>query len=670
MWVQFSLAVIFAALLLYIPGFLFFRAFGFNHTSSFAFAPAYSVTSFSLLALCLYFLDIHASLFSIVIPTTVLPVILRVLLKNQRLSRREDLGHDQYTLLAAYLLFGVASATLVFVRNLDGAASFFQAYDNWLHLGVVRSFLESGNFSSFQSIYMGYQDVNPYTSQMSFYPSAWHLLVALIVQTLGVPITMAVNAINFSLVALVFSSGCFILFKSLFKSDNNILLSGVISSVIFSICPWDFLIFGPLYPNLLSIVLIPGSISMFLRFLSVTNDGKLKIRMQFGFLFVLMCIGIAFSQPNGIFTLGVFLAPYLVFCAGIDTYKPYVLKSRFVRRAAAVSIIAAIWVGLFLSPPLQSVVQHNWASSTSLRQSIVDVLLFSVASHPMQLLASLFTLVGLLVCTFNQKYRWMVFPYVFTGISYVVCVSTEGVLKHLLTGFWYTDPHRIALQLSLFALPIAVLGISKVLTHTVCAITGRFVFANKRLALLQGGLLFIVACFLLYPSYELRGFGGVETPFGYVEAKVQYQNSKDGDVILTSEEIEFAEQVKQLIPDHSLLINSPNDGSGYLHSLLDLNVLYRQFKSPSLLGEKADSSIIRQGLNNYLADCDVQSAIDDLDCKYVLLLDVNNLEDVNRRYFWTYAPEDWSGIESIDDDTPGFTCLLSKNDMRLYRIDR
>ena len=409
---------------------------------------------------------------------------------------------------------------------------------------------------------------------------------------------------------------------------------------------------------------------MFLRFLSVADDDKLQVQLLPGFLFVLMCVGIAFSQPNGIFTLGVFLAPYLVFCSGIGTYRARLLKSRSVRRIVTASVIAAIWVGLFLSPPLQSVVQHNWASSTSLRQAIVDVVLFSVASHPIQLLASLFTLVGFLICVFNHKYRWMVFPYIFSAFSYVICVATEGFLKHLLTGFWYTDPHRIALQLSLFALPIAVLGVNKVFTLAACVLKNRCSYIGDESVLAHGGLLFIIACILLYPSYELRGFSGVETPFGYVEAKVQYQNSIDGDVILTSEEIEFAEQAKRLIPDHSLLVNSPNDGSGYLHSLLDLNVLYRQFKSPSLLGEKASSAIIRQELDNYIDDRDVQAAIDDLNCKYVLLLDINDLEDDNRRYFWTYDPEDWSGIESIDDDTPGFTCLLSKNDMRLYRIDR
>ena len=222
MWLQFVLAVLLAALLLFIPGLLFFRVFGFGRAASFAFAPTYAVATYSLLALCLYFLKIQASLISIVLPTIVLPVVVRALFKNRNSFRRAGRGHDRFALLVSYLIFGVASATVIFVRNLDGPSSFFfQAYDNWLHLGVVRSFLESGNFSSFQSIYMGYQDVNPYTSQLSFYPSAWHLLVALIAQTLDTSITMAVNAINFSLVALVFSSGCYIFFETLLSRTTR-----------------------------------------------------------------------------------------------------------------------------------------------------------------------------------------------------------------------------------------------------------------------------------------------------------------------------------------------------------------------------------------------------------------------------------------------------------------
>ena len=38
-------------------------------------------------------------------------------------------------------------------------------------------------------------------------------------------------------------------------------------------------------------------------------------------------------------------------------------------------------------------------------------------------------------------------------------------------------------------------------------------------------------------------------------------------------------------------------------------------------------------------------------------------------HFWSYFPEQWKGIEGVDDSTPGFSVVLSRDDMRLYKID-
>lgn len=35
---------------------------------------------------------------------------------------------------------------------------------------------------------------------------------------------------------------------------------------------------------------------------------------------------------------------------------------------------------------------------------------------------------------------------------------------------------------------------------------------------------------------------------------------------------------------------------------------------------------------------------------------------------YRYKPEDWAGIESVTDETPGFEVVLADGDMRLYKI--
>ena len=38
------------------------------------------------------------------------------------------------------------------------------------------------------------------------------------------------------------------------------------------------------------------------------------------------------------------------------------------------------------------------------------------------------------------------------------------------------------------------------------------------------------------------------------------------------------------------------------------------------------------------------------------------------RYLFSYYPDQWTGIDAINDQTPGFEVVLSEGDMRLYRI--
>ena len=52
----------------------------------------------------------------------------------------------------------------------------------------------------------------------------------------------------------------------------------------------------------------------------------------------------------------------------------------------------------------------------------------------------------------------------------------------------------------------------------------------------------------------------------------------------------------------------------------------------------------------------------------MLLLD-QGMRTNQTKHFWSYYPEQWSGIEGITDQTPGFKTILAEKDMRLYKIE-
>ena len=94
---------------------------------------------------------------------------------------------------------------------------------------------------------------------------------------------------------------------------------------------------------------------------------------------------------------------------------------------------------------------------------------------------------------------------------------------------------------------------------------------------------------------------------------------------------------------------------------------YRRFSLPSSEAETKESQLIRNHLFEISYNRDVRSACDKLGLKYVLILDLN--EQDNPHHFWSYFPDQWEGIETINDDTPGFKTVLSEGSMRLYEIE-
>ena len=84
--------------------------------------------------------------------------------------------------------------------------------------------------------------------------------------------------------------------------------------------------------------------------------------------------------------------------------------------------------------------------------------------------------------------------------------------------------------------------------------------------------------------------------------------------------------------------------------------------------ELPSSALIRERLNELASNEDVQEAVRESGAEYVLLLDQGNVEAQPKRDS-KYREKQWVGLESITDDTPGFSVVLGDDDMRLYRID-
>ena len=466
MWLSFVLACAMCVGLLYLPGFLLLFSMGrLRWYDAVACAPLVGVGCYAAIAILIHLAGITASAAVIVLPVLVAGAalaLLRLFISNKKSlvfvggnKAPEALGAFGSPLVttSAYLLAGVLVVGFVFVKNLDGAASVFQAYDNGSHLNAIATALSSGNYSSFLGDYYSEPNaVSPFLeTAAAFYPRAWHELVALVVEVMGIPISLGINAVDTVLLGVVYPLGMHSLLRRLFDGNNRFVLLGAILCLAFPAGVLDFVTFGPLYPMLLAYVLAPAAMASFIE-LTSPDQSPLSSRIGWGILFVTGCVSIALSQPSGIFLMAVLLAPLVVF----RSHQICTKYARNIKIRTAVPVlvslsIACIWYGLYRFPPFESLVSFNWPATDGVSQAVADVLLFSMSSHSAQPIVAVFVFLGILVAVRDSNRRVFIFPYLFTGLTYVLCVATEGDFKHLLGGFWYTDPHRVAANVALAA---------------------------------------------------------------------------------------------------------------------------------------------------------------------------------------------------------------------------
>lgn len=678
MWVTFALAFIMLFILIYFPGYLFLSSLRIAKASALAFAPLPSIAVYSILATAFSAVGLSSSgylLFGVAASASVAIFVVSRFVRKERRSLLETsdsenwLNEKKYPFI--YVAISLIVVTIFFIKGLDGPASFNQAYDNGFHLSTVRTFLESGDYSSFNTGAYPAGEFSPFLSSNGFYPAAWHCLCAMLVNIIGCEITVAINALSALCAGVIFPLAMYQFILTLWQGDEGKMKLGAIITPAFSSFPLVLLTYGPLYPNLLSMCMLPCILASFISLTDV-NLSSARDHVNYFLVFLLGLIACCFAQPNTVFSAAVILAPYCIYGVGKHIFD--VLPVEKTARNTAIAsvvvfvIIVVIWSICYSLPALQGVVTFVWPKRTSIFQAIVNVLLLSFAQGAVQLLLSLFVLVGVIKQACTDERRWVAWSYLLACFIFIVAVATDGPFKQFLAGFWYTDPYRLAATAVIVAIPIAIVGIESVWSFCIRLSKVFPQMGKTDLVLKTVFALMLLSVFV--PNFVVEGVANIETAFGKIYTSVTQQNevSSDGKV-LTEDEIEFAKKALELIPEGTRIINQPNDGSVFLYPLYNANLVYRTFALPSLDGELDASVTVRQSLCEIDSNPEVQGAVSELGAEYVLLLDAGGERD-GRAWQWSYYESQWVGLNGINDETPGFEVMLADGDMRLYRITR
>lgn len=675
MWASFFVYAIALAAVLFIPGYVLLRSLTFDKTIALGFAPVVCIVLFCILGYILHEVGVASSAMTYIL--LLLAVCLSVasvrvlpgLLRKKRLVRR---GHAAFTsgckVFALYVVFGIAAATYMFLLPLDGPGSAVETYDNVHQFGLIRSFVDSGVWCSVHtSLYLdpSSASVDPVPGS-GYYPAAFHILAAFIVDAFGCEINVAANVVLFVFVALVFPAEIFVFLRVLFNGDLRRTAFGAPFFALLPSFPWLLVDYWPLYPNAISMILLPTIIVSFIRLFA--NRVDLRVRGGYAVLFVLSLICAVFSQPNSVFSAAVFLIPFVVFraaqiardcCAGN--------KRDHVWLVGGLSLLACaiVWVALTKAPFLRAVVDFYWPPVFGTWEAVVSVVGGTFLLGGVIPFATVFLIVGFIFGMCCAQTRWVPLSFLIVSAVYVVAVSMGDTwVKHLVSGFWYTDPYRVGAFASLCAVPIAALGVDATL-RAVNGMIGRSSKGNRF------GLFFAQAALLVICSVGMCGSLFGNGLLAVLEANAAMLNNQAGYSSYDATKREFSLRAAAAVPDGQMILNDPYDGSLFAYGIDGLNLYYRHMSGYDGVDsgwESADSETIRLHACDVAIDDEVRQSLNELGIQYVLKFGESS--QWSAAAFPDYVDGDWVGIESIQDDTPGFSVVFSEGNMRLYEIER
>ena len=674
-WLAFILSYLSLAFAIFAPGYLVLRCFSLDRKTALCVAPLASAALIVAEGVLYAALGIFANwIDTAMLPACFFLALFFLLKKHSSLIEDKPERLSSWMPLAFYIAVSLIFAIFMFAGNMDGAAAFQPDNDNATHLNLIKTMSLSGNYSILHTSSYLPGEISPHPNgEAGFYPAVFHAFAAASASLLGVSASLAENALVAVIISLVYPLGFYLFFKStLGRDDKRLMLSGAVAVPIVQSFPWKFLTWGPLFPNLLAFALIPASLVLFSEVLKHFRGRKQAIRW-----IVLFCIGamaVAASHPNGLFSLAIFCAIYLIhfllFDEGTVQLKP---AGRRAAAFIAVLLAAGCWVLLYKMPFIQNVVHFTWNPYlTNLPDALIDVLSLRLTSASASIVGSLLMLWGIYACMRNWKRSgWMVIAFCFVAVQSVACamLPSDSLLRHLLCGFWYNDPNRIAANVGLASVPLIACGLTSLLN----LFAGKDNSAEHQSNIARMGLRIGTVCgmlvFAFVADHTAGGRLGFSLPTDATETTtslIEYKYSTTAPKGYDLEEQQFVDKVLSIIPENALILNIPSDGSCFAYSIQNANVYWRTV----VIGtETPEATLIRTRLVDIATDPEVRDAASSIDAHYLLMLDVGADRDDLNRILPVYRDWQWEGLNTINETTPGFTLLLSKDDMRLYQID-
>ena len=682
MWLSLLPILLSAAALLFIPGALVGASAGLRTPLIIGLAPAISIAIISGTGVAAPILALPWGLTAVAEATAIL--CLAALATRRLMAGRYPQDADSgatglrpglrsIAVWCAAWPLSAAATGLTIGRILNTPDAISQTFDAVFHLNAVEWILQTNNASSLRLFLEA--------PQGSVYPLGWHTLVALTMKLCGATsIPMATNATVLAVAGLVWTSGCLTLTHVLFHGRPAALLTAAVMAGSFTVFPFVLLNWGVLYPNFLSIALLPSLLAA-IRALVPTGDASPTPRPA-GLLpaTALGAAGLGLTQPNTIATL--LLASVILTTARLITSLRAPLDERpanALRRQSLITgalVVGLVIVWLYMRPPRESAI---WGPSYATSGSVGE----AVTSMPVQLpviwVPAVLTLLGFIAALRTNGYRWLAALHATTGALYVVARSAQdGDLRFFMVGIWYNDASRLGGLIPVTAVPLAALGMLAAARwgREACGACGRIIqgITASRARETRGlpGLRRVrEACERLIASGRARPLvwrssaccvivlllvatgplsGAMSDSVKILEQS--YMLAPDSSS-LTTDEYALINELPSLIEPDAVIAVDPKSGAALAYALSGADTTVKHL----FHRHDADLDIIEKKLNRASADPAVCTALKDVGATYALYFPGKTISNQKAFVGFTHL-----------DTAPGFELVAERGQASLYRI--
>lgn len=557
-WVNAIPAIVFACVVILLPGAAILGAAGLRGLRAWALAGPVSMAVLAVSAIVLDVVGVRFGIASVAI-VVALTVALTLLVRRVSRSRwpRASLGRDveavPFTsvgraIAAVGLALGGGVLAVRLMRAFGSPDAIAQLFDNVFHLNATAIIAATGRGSS---LTLG----NLTPASAGFYPAGFHDAAALVAAVADT--STAVSATTIVLCAVVWPLGVTFLATRLLGSRPVVFLAAGLVAPALTAFPFRMLSFGVLSSFLAALTLMPALIAVLLELFGTTRTRAVPAASSVVSL-VVVGLGVAFCHPSVVVAALLLASPWAVARWG------RAIADR--DRVALVSVLVAAYLGgsavLFvaLRPQLNAA---PWHPSQTVPQSLRSVVLLAPTTMTVSwALVALMTCAAVAVVLTIRRSWPLVASFAIAAVLYVAASALpSGALRDALVGVWYRDTERISAILMIAAVPLLITG-AVALAETTTAVVSRL-RADKRFAVIAGAAVLVI----LVPAAQL---GGPREGAAWVAHAFGQTGSTP---LLSADERTVLEMVGELVPADGVVVGNPMTGASLTPAFADRGAL-------------------------------------------------------------------------------------------------